>query len=91
MPGLIETTKLQIAVFCEKSSNMYTTLEEPMANKSPGEWVCSSRLTFPERSMAEGSFHVTMLPTDPTSMLDDISDGQSKILGGRWSTINRIQ
>ena len=57
----------------------------PTSNLSPGEWLWDLRVTFPDRSVADGASHVTFSGARFT-FVKAISKGHDEMVGGVLST-----
>ncbi len=85
-PMLTSTVKVQDAILLARSAKIYVTMLLPIPNLCPDRCVFTSRVTLPEISSAEGSFHNTGVEISP-SIFTRISDGQSAIVGGIVSSV----
>lgn len=74
------------AEFWLASVNWYVTKVVPTWKNVPGPFVLETKVTNPERSVAEGSIQVIVVPVSPSSMTSCITAGQLVIVGGVVST-----
>ncbi len=84
--ALMETWKLQTAMLLEESVYTCVTVVFPAMNISPDVCVLYNKVTLPDSSVAYGPLHVMTSPCNPTSIVVEISAGQSEILGAWVST-----
>ncbi len=65
----------------EESVYTYVTVVFPTMNISPNVCVLYNKVALPDSSVACGSLHVMTSPCNPTSIVVEMSAGQSEILG----------